>query len=394
VTLAVAQKAAEERPKCELGDIFREYGENYRRTHSLPSQHRKVMRAIERCRTAKLGGHLDECDSCGYQHPAYNSCRDRHCPKCQSLAKAQWLEKQKAQLLPTGAFHLVFTLPHELNPLILCNKKALLPLLFKAVSQTLMEFSHRHLHGTPGFTLVLHTWDQQLKSHFHLHCLFPRGALSFDQTRWNPARESFLFHVESLSTVFRGKFIDFLEQAFLKQSLVLPKTIQGAQGVYRLVQSLRRKRWYVYSKPPFASPEKLLDYLGRYTHRTAISNHRIRSVQNGQVTFTYRERDNGGTLLPCILEVDEFIQRFLLHILPARFMRIRHFGLRSNRKKQLLEKARELLGLRTELRARSTKSTRELMLQFTGIDITRCPRCKTGMLVFRAKLNPLALDSS
>ena len=197
-----------------------------------------------------------------------------------------------------------------------------------------------------------------------------------------------------MSTVFRGKFLDFLERAFLKQSLILPKTIQGAHNVYRLVQSLRRKRWYVYSKPPFASPEKLLDYLGRYTHRTAISNHRIRSVNNGQVTFTYRDRDNGGTLLPCTLEVNEFIQRFLLHILPCGFMRIRHFGLRSNRKKQLLEKARELLGLRTELPRPARKSTRELMLQFTGIDITRCPRCKTEMLVYLAKLNPLALDSS
>ena len=173
MTLAVAEKTAAEKPKCELGDIFREYGDNYRRTHTVPSQHRKVMRAIERCRTAKLGGHLDQCDSCGYQHPAYNSCRDRHCPKCQSLTKAQWVEKQKAELLPTGAFHLMFSLPHELNPLILCNQRPLLELLFKAVSQTLMEFSHTHLHGTPGFTLVLHTWDQQLKSHFHLHCLFP-----------------------------------------------------------------------------------------------------------------------------------------------------------------------------------------------------------------------------
>lgn len=389
-----AHRAAAGKPRYELAHIFREHGDPYRRTHSLPPQHLKVMRAIERCRTAQLGGHVDQCDSCGFEHPAYNSCRSRYCPKCQSLTKAQWLEKQKALLLPTGAFHLVFTLPHELNPLILRNKRPLLELLFKAVSQTLMEFSHTHLHGTPGFTLVLHTWDQQLKSHFHLHCLFPRGALSFDQTRWNPARENFLFHVKPLSIVFRGKFLDFLEQAFLKQSLLLPRTIQSAQNIDRFIQSLRRKRWYVYSKPPFASPEKLLDYLGRYTHRTAISNHRIRSVKNGQVTFTYRERNNGGTLLPCTLKVDEFIQRFLLHILPTGFMRIRHFGLRSNRKKDLLQKARELLGLRAELPPRSTKSTRELMLHFTGIDITRCPRCKTGMLVFLAKLAPQPLDSS
>ena len=380
--------------KCELAHIFRQYGDHYRQTHSLPLQHLKVMRAIERCRTAQLGGHLDQCDSCGYQHPVYNSCRDRHCPKCQSLAKGQWVEKQKAQLLPTGAFHLVFTLPHELNSLMLCNKKALLPLLFKAVSQTLLEFSHRHLHGTPSFTCVLHTWDQQLKSHFHLHCLFPRGALSFDQSRWIPARKTFLFHVKALSIVFRAKFLEFLEKAFLKEPLLLPKQTPNAQSFYRLVKSLRRKPWYVYSKPPFAAPEKLLDYLGRYTHRTALSNHRIRSVQNGQVTLTCRDRKNGGTLLPVPIPVDEFIRRFLLHILPSGFMRIRHFGLRSNRKKTLLQKARELLGLQPVPPSTTQKSTRESMLQLTGIDITRCPQCKTGTLLFCAKLNPEPLDSS
>lgn len=267
--------------KCELAHIFRQYGDHYRQTHSLPLEHRKVMRAIKRCRSAQLGGHLDQCDSCGYQHPAYNSCRDRHCPKCQSLAKGQWVEKQKAQLLPTGAFHLVFTLPHELNPLMLCNKRALLPLLFQAVSQTLLEFSHRHLHGTPGFTCVLHTWDQQLKCHFHLHCLFPRGALSFDQSRWIPARKTFLFHVKALSIVFRAKFLEFLEKAFLKEPLLLPDKTPDAKSFDRLVKSLRRKPWYVYSKPPFAAPEKLLDYLGRYTHRTAISNHPLRSKRPG-----------------------------------------------------------------------------------------------------------------
>lgn len=391
--LPVAPKAAGG-TKYELAHIFRQYGDPYRQTHSLPPQHRTVMRAIERCRTSRLGGHLDQCDSCGYQHPAYNSCRDRHCPKCQSLAKGQWVEKQKAQLLPTGAFHLVFTLPHELNPLMLCNKRPLLDLLFKAVSQTLMEFSHRHLHGTPGFTLVLHTWDQQLQSHFHLHCLFPRGALSFDQSRWIPARKTFLFHVKALSIVFRAKFLEFLEKAFLKDPLLLPDQTPNAQSFYRMVKSLRRKPWYVYSKPPFAAPEKLLDYLGRYTHRTALSNHRIRSVQNGQVTLTCRERNNGGTLLPVPIPVDEFIRRFLLHILPLGFMRIRHFGLRSNRKKLLLQKARELLGLQPVPPTTTQKSTRESMLQLTGIDISRCPQCKTGTLLFFAKLNPEPLDSS
>ena len=392
--LPVAHKAAAGKPRYELAHIFQEYGDQYRQTHSLPLSHLRVMRAIERCRTAQLGGHLDECDSCGHQHPAYNSCRDRHCPKCQSLAKAQWLEKQKAQLLPTGAFHLVFTLPHELNPLILCNKKALLPLLFNAVSQTLLEFSYRHLHGTPGFTCVLHTWDQQLNDHFHLHCLFPRGALSFDQTRWIPARESFLFHVKALSIVLRRKFLKSLKRAFRKQKLILPRKTPDARSCYQLIEPLWHKLWYVYSKPPFGSPEKLLDYLGRYTHRTALSNHRIRSVQNGQVTLTCRDRKNSGILLPVHIPVDEFIRRFLLHILPCGFMRIRHYGLRSNRKKLLLKKARELLGLKLDPPPTTQKSARDIMLQFTGVDITRCPHCKTGTLIFFAKLNPVPLDSS
>ena len=192
--LAVADQAAA-RPRCELALIFREYGEEYRRTHRLALSHLKVMLAVERCRTAALGGHMQQCDSCGFERPAYNSCRNRHCPKCQSMAKARWLEKQKSELLPVGYFHLVFTLPHELNRLILANQRVLLNILFQAVSETLTDFARIHLRGTPGFTAVLHTWNQILLDHFHLHCLIPSGALSFDQNRWIPARKNFLFHV-------------------------------------------------------------------------------------------------------------------------------------------------------------------------------------------------------
>jgi predicted Zn-ribbon and HTH transcriptional regulator len=386
-----AHRAAAGKPRYELAHIFREHGDQYRRTHSLPPQHLKVMRVIERCRTAQLGGHIDQCDSCGFEHPAYNSCRSRYCPKCQSLTKARWLEKQKAELLPTGAFHLVFTLPHELNPLILRNQRVLLSLLFKAVSQTLLEFAHRHLHGTPAFTLVLHTWDQQLKSHFHLHCLFPRGALSFNQSRWIPARENFLFHVKALSIVFRAKFLSALKQAWRKKELT---STLNQKSLDQLIAPLWRKPWYVYSKPPFASPEKLLDYLSRYTHRTALSNHRILSVHDHTVTLACRNRHNDGALIPVPIPVGEFIRRFLLHILPSGFMRIRHYGLRANRKTHPLQKARELLSCKPDPSCLPPKSIRELMLQFTGVDITRCPKCKTGTLVFRAKLNPQLLDSS
>src|SRR5881397_2094643 len=217
--LAACQRSAAARRGVELADIFRAHGESYRRDHPLPVSHLKVIEAVERCRTAALGGHLEQCDSCGFERPAYNSCRNRHCPKCQSLAKVRWLNKQKSELLPVGYFHLVFTLPHELNGLILTNKKILLSLLFKAVSETLLEFGRTRLGGTVGITAVLHTWDQTLKDHFHLHCLVPTGALSFDQRRWIGARRNFLFPVRALSRVFRGKFIHLLKQACDKEKI-------------------------------------------------------------------------------------------------------------------------------------------------------------------------------
>src|SRR6059036_489283 len=213
------RRAAGEAP-AELADIFRSHGESYRRTHFLPASQRKVMRAVSVCRTQELGGHLKQCDTCGFEHPAYNSCRNRHCPKCQSMAKAQWLNRQTSELLPVGYFHLVFTLPHELNGLILTNKKILLSLLFKAVSETLLEFGHTRLGGQIGFITVLHTWDQTLLDHFHLHCLVPAGALSFDQKRWSPTRKNFLFPIKALSAALRGQFLDLLKSAFDRNKLL------------------------------------------------------------------------------------------------------------------------------------------------------------------------------
>ena len=290
-----SQRLAAARGGVELADIFRAHGESYRRHHPLPVSHLKVMQAVARCRTAALGGHLEQCDSCGFERPAYNSCRNRHCPKCQSLAKARWLEKQKSELLPTGYFHLVFTLPHELNSLILVNKKTLINILFQAVSETLLAFARRHLKGTLGITAVLHTWDQTLLDHFHLHCLVPAGALSFDQHRWISARQNFLFDVKALSLVFRGKFLDLLKKAFDQNKLlfagqIAPLADAGTFNV--LLKTLRKKPWVVYAKKPFGSPDHVLDYLGRYTHRVALSNNRIIAASNAEVTFTYRDRKN------------------------------------------------------------------------------------------------------
>jgi hypothetical protein len=377
----------------ELADIFRAYGESYRRVHPLPRAQLKVMRAIESCRTAALGGHLQQCDSCGYQQPAYNSCRNRHCPKCGSLAKAQWLEDRKADLLPVGYFHLVFTLPHELNPLILVNKKVLCDILFKAVSQTLLEFGRTHLHGSLGFICVLHTWDQTLRDHFHLHCLIPGGALSCDGTQWITARQTFLFSVKALSLVFRGKFIDLLERAFSKAELQFPgrsAPLAAPAAFTGLVRSLRHKHWVVYAKRPFSSSEKVLDYLGRYTQRVALSNDRILAVaetaEGPRVTFAYRDRKHGNRARTMTLQADEFIRRFLLHVLPNGFMRIRHFGFLANRSRKLkLGRCRELLNLEPPSPP-ARKSARQLMLEVTGLDLALCPACHLGTLVILAHL--------
>ena len=378
--------AGEKKARPELADIFRQHGESYRRAHRLPTSHLKVMRAVEVCRTQELGGHLKQCDTCGFEHPTYNSCRNRHCPKCQSLAKAKWLEKQTSELLPVGYFHLVFTLPHELNRLILAHKKILLALLFKAVSETLLEFGQRRFGATMGIIAVLHTWDQTLKDHFHLHCLVPAGALSLDHSRWIGARPNFLFPVTALSQVFRGKFLALLQQA-CEKGKIPPATNE--------TKAARQKSWVVYAKKPFGSPQTVLDYLGRYTHRVALSNERILSVQNGQVTLSYRDRKDGNRKTTIPLDAQEFIRRFLLHVLPDGFMRIRHFGFLANRsKKQALSQCRRLLKIEPALPETPKESAKDLLLRITGIDLSRCPSCHQGTMIVVAELSPISRSPS
>src|SRR6266404_6094191 len=350
--------AGEKRARPELADVFRHYGESYQRTHRLLACEQKVVRAVSACRTQELGGHLDRCESCGFERPAYNSCRNRHCPKCQALAKARWLEKQTSELLPVGYFHLVFTLPHELNGLILTHQKMVLALLFKAVSKTLLEFGQTRLKGTLGIIAVLHTWDQILKDHFHLHCLVPAGALSFDHSHWIAARENFLFPVKALSRVFRAKFLALLQQSCDKGKI---------PAANNAIKASRQKSWVVYAKKPFGSPQTVLDYLGRYTHRVALSNDRILRVANGEVTLSYRDRKDSDRKKTMTLEAQEFIRRFLLHVLPEGFMRIRHFGFLANRaKKQSLAQCRKLLDLQPPLPPCSNLSAKDLLLKITG----------------------------
>jgi len=387
--------------KPEVADIFRIYGNDYLKNHPLPYAHKKVMHHIKVCRTAELGGHMEQCDSCGYQRNAYNSCRDRHCPKCQSLAKEKWLNDRKAELLPCGYFHVVFTLPHELNAIILCNKTVTLAILFAAVSETLQAFAKDpqwRLGGQLGFIAVLHTWSQTLMDHFHVHCIVAGGALSFDKTRWVPARESYLFKVESLTKELRKRYLQKLKKAFVDGKLIFPGNTQtyGCRHKFKkMIQSLFRTTWIAYAKRPFAGPQQVIEYLGRYTHRVAISNNRIVSIKNDKVTFTYKDRKRNDEVKNMTLDASEFIRRFLLHVLPNGFMKIRYFGFLANtNKKKCVALLRKLIDPSAQLPGKITETVQEMMLRLTGEDITCCPQCQKGRMVKVRKRPKPAFDTS
>ena len=374
--------AAGVRRGLELADIFRAHDRAYRDAHQISCQQAGVMAAIQACRTAQLGGHREHCDACDFERFAYNSCRNRHCPKCQSLKKAQWLEARRAELLPVPYFHVVFTLPHELNRLVLTNPRPMLSVLFQAAAATLKRFGENRFGGQVGFTMILHTWDQTLGPHFHLHVVIAAGALADDHRRWIPGCPRFLFPVRALSKVFRGKFLDGVRQHSQRGRLTC-----GPAELQPLLSSLRRKPWVVYAKSPFAGPEPVLDYLGRYTHRVAISNDRILGLRDGMVTFAYRDRAGGDVPRTMTLRADEFIRRFLLHVLPRGFMRIRHFGFLANRgKAKALARCRDLLEVEPPPPS-EPRTADQWVLHLTGTDLTRCPRCGHGPLI-RTELRP------
>ena len=388
------------RQQWEVADIFHLYGDHYRQSNSLPYEKIKVMHHIEVCRTAKLGGHVEQCDKCGFEQIAYNSCRDRHCPKCQCLLKEQWLNDRKAELLPCGYFHLVFTLPHDLNPIILCNKKITLQILFSAVSETLQAFAKDpqwRLEGQLGFIAVLHTWSQTLMDHFHLHCLIPAGVLSFKKDRWIPSKESFLFKVESLAKEFKKRYLKKLKIAYQNEALIFPgntKDFASKKGFRQLLSSLLKPKWIAYAKRPFAGPQQVLEYLGRYTHRVAISNNRILSIDNGKVNFTYRDRKRNNETRIMTLDAHEFIRRFLLHVLPMGFMKIRYFGFLSHKnKKQAIALIRKLIDPGAKLPEKIVETIMEMMLRLTGKDITCCPKCGKGQMTIIKKLPRLHCNS-
>jgi hypothetical protein len=373
-----AQDAA---PPWEVADILRLYGQTYGATHPVPPPHQKVMHDLMVCRTAQLGGHAEQCGQCGFERYAYNSCRNRHCPKCQTLTKAKWLEDRQAELLPVPYFHCVFTLPHDLNPLVLANKRALLTLLLRATSQTLLQFGHHNLGGQLGGLLLLHTWDQTLNAHFHVHALVPGGALADQGTRWVPTQAQFLFPVHALGTVFRAKVLEALRHS--RETLVFAgqtAPLETAQGLQRFINQLYDKAWVVYAKRPMAGPQQVLDYLGRYTHRVAIANHRIVDVHDAQVRFTFHNRRQGNRLETMTLPASEFIRRFLLHVVPHGLQRLRHIGFLANRcKAQALQQCRQLLHQPAPPKPQK-KTVAEWMWQWTGTDVTQCPHCGHGPL--------------
>jgi hypothetical protein len=380
--------------KLEVADIFRRHGEAFRARRSTTRQQRRVMRAIEQCRTASLGGHLYKCDTCAHRVPVYNSCRNRHCPKCESLAKARWLEAREAELLPVKYFHVVFTIPDCFTALGLQNPRVFYGLMFRAVSHTLLKIAAdpKHLGAEIGFFAVLHTWGQTLQPHPHLHCVVQGGGLSSGGQQWKACRgRKFFLPVKVLSSVFRGAFMDFLKQAFGKGKLEFHgqlESLADPREFARLLAKSCQTKWVVYAKKPFGGPEQVLNYLGRYTHRVAISNHRLLKLEDGKVTFSWRDYRDGNKTKEMPLEAEEFIRRFLLHVLPNGFQRIRYFGLMANRKRaKNLALCRRLLGVK-EAREIVTRDWRIQYQELTGKDVSLCPSCGNGHLVQVESLAP------
>jgi hypothetical protein len=373
------------RPRLELADIVRAHGEAYRRTHPLaPVQHR-ALRAIETCRTAALGGHGDTCDQCGATRITYNSCRNRHCPKCQTRAKERWLAARRAELLPIPYFHVVFTLPHELNALAQGNPCVLYTLLFRAAADTLLTFGRdpRQLGGTIGITAILHTWGQNLTQHLHLHCLVTGGALAADGARWMGSRSTFLFPVRALSRVFRAKYLEGLHQARDAGQLTFAAgtaDLAEPRAFARWLARLRDRDWVVYAKRPFAGPEQVLEYLGRYTHRVALSNDRLVSLDDGVVRMRWKDYADHDRPKVLALAAEEFLRRFFLHVLPRGFMRIRHFGILANRTRHaMLDRCRHLLDA-PATPASVAEPLADLVHRLTGLDVTRCAVCGLGRM--------------
>lgn len=387
-----------------LQQIFLRYGEAHRQAHKLPYESHKVMNAIEACRTEKLGYHLITCENCGcdYEQKAYNSCRDRHCPQCQSYQSAKWVIDREAELLPVPYFHVTFTIPHELNPLVLWNKEVMYNILFESAWQSLNDLvkDQRYFGGQAGAIAVLHTWGQSLIDHHHVHMIVPGGAFIKHPEQWiqkklsrdknGKKKKAFLVHVAPLRILYKTKFLTRLAKEYKKHHLKLSGSLQHLQepgNFYGLKDSLFKKEWNINIKKPFAGPEEVLKYLGRYTHRVAISNSRIMDIEDGNITFMMKDYRNEGKKIPCHLDAQTFITRFLRHVVPKGFRRIRMFGFLANRFKiRNLEAIRKYLNMMPAKIEKVVKSVHEIIQQFFGVNILKCPKC--GMDTLKLKHVP------
>jgi hypothetical protein len=363
----------------EVQDVFSAYADIYRKNHKLSFMQHKAVNAILNCRTSALGGHADVCPNCGDSHISYNSCRNRHCPKCQTLAKERWIDNRKADLLNVGYFHVVCTLPHELNSVIYGNQKDMYNLMFKCVAETLRELAadRKYLGADIGLTAVLHTWGQNLCFHPHVHCIVPAGGLN-SLGKWVNSKKKFFLPVKAVSRKFRGKFLALLKQ----QKADLPQ---------ELYNTCYNKEWIVYCKPPFKTAACVVEYLGRYTHRIAISNNRLQIFENGQVTFKWRDYRDSSRWKAMTLSAEEFIRRFLMHTLPGGFMKIRHYGFLSSRGKQAkLPLCKKLTG--TSLLPKEKLTTEKLLIKILGRNPQACRSCGyIGLL--RTGLSPPAVSN-
>jgi hypothetical protein len=373
------------RPAYEIADVFRRYGSGFQAAYArfLGPLQLLVLKALAACRTSRMGGHVLECTSCGHRKQAYNSCHNRHCPKCQAGLRGKWFEDRQKDLLPVEYFHVVFTLPSELGALTLQNKAVIYSLLFKATSETLTEVAAgwKDLKAKIGFFAILHTWGQKLDFHPHLHCVVPGGGISLDGTRWVSCPRGFFMPVKLLSRKFRGKFLALLQQAHGRGEL----TLKGSLAPYRSelafktwLSPLYAKEWVVYAKPPWNGPEQVLKYLARYTHRVAIANQRLLSIDGGQVTFSYKDYRRGHLQRRLTLSANEFIRRFMMHVLPRGFTRIRYYGFLANaRRQQQLSKIRQLLNVPDPV---STDEQADSLEKEQEPELDQCPHCQQGQM--------------
>jgi len=389
---SVQDIASPDKHRYEVADVFNQYGDEYLKKNKTSISQRKVMGAIKACRTAVLGGHVEECDNCGHQQISYNSCRNRHCPKCQGLARERWVESRLSELLPIGYFHNVFTLPHLIHKIYYGNEKVIYSILFKSVSETLKLFADKLLGGRLSIISILHTWGQLMQRHIHLHCIISGGAMSFDGKRWISSLDGYLFDVKELSKEFQDRYCKHLERAYTKGELVfrgesLPFALR--KNFESFIADLRSNPWVVYSKKPFAGPELVVEYIGRYTHRVAISNSRIVSIDNGMVKFKYRDYRDDGKQKEMEFSAEEFIDRFLAHVLPSGFVKIRYYGfLAGKNRKTNIQRCKELLGDVDGLEERQGETYAEILLRLTGVDIFVCPECGEGHMNHKRDLMP------